>query len=150
MDLLTDFITDSMQIGSRIKQCRKEKRETLEDIGNLLGVNKTTVMRWERGENTVSKTIVEALAQHFGVNPDWLIGKNVPRQLGCVYPPPVPKKVIYNEEIKAIYKDPDFNPKPIILPKPSGGIIKVVGEKAQKIIQLLELTMPELFKDNDD
>ena len=36
--------------GERLKQSRLKAKKTLEQIGVLCGVHKTTVMRWEKGE----------------------------------------------------------------------------------------------------
>ena len=38
-----------MTIGDVIKNRRKELNLTLEDVGNAVGVDRATVMRWERG-----------------------------------------------------------------------------------------------------
>lgn len=59
----------------RLRQCREESKETLEQIGKLLGVNKSTVMRWERGDTSkVNLSTLHALARHFRVNTAWLMG----------------------------------------------------------------------------
>lgn len=41
---------DYGQIGQKIFQRRKELGLTLEQVGKPLGVNKSTVMRWEKGD----------------------------------------------------------------------------------------------------
>ncbi len=65
-------------VGKRIEECRQSKRESLEEIGKIVGVNKSTVLRWERGETEkVGLPTIKMLASHFGVNPDWLSGKDV-------------------------------------------------------------------------
>ncbi len=59
----------------RLRQCREDSRETLEQIGKLTGVNKSTVMRWERGDTSkINLPTIHLLAQHFAVNPLWLQG----------------------------------------------------------------------------
>ncbi len=59
----------------RLRQCREDSRETLEQIGKLTGVNKSTVMRWERGDTSkINLPTIHLLAHHFGVNPLWLQG----------------------------------------------------------------------------
>ena len=59
----------------RLRQCREDSRETLEQIGALTGVNKSTVMRWERGDTSkINLPTLYALAGHFHVNPLWLQG----------------------------------------------------------------------------
>lgn len=59
----------------RLRQCREDSRETLEQIGLLTGVNKSTVMRWERGDTSkINLPTLYALARHFHVDPQWLQG----------------------------------------------------------------------------
>ena len=59
----------------RLKQCREQHRETLEQVARVLGVNKSTVMRWERGETAkISRATLSLLARHYGVSPEWLAG----------------------------------------------------------------------------
>lgn len=59
----------------RLRQCREDSRETLEQIGQLTDVNKSTVMRWERGDTSkINLPTLYALARHFHVNPLWLQG----------------------------------------------------------------------------
>ncbi len=59
----------------RLRLCREDSRETLEQIGQLTGVNKSTVMRWERGDTSkINLPTLYALARHFHVNPVWLQG----------------------------------------------------------------------------
>lgn len=62
----------------RLKECRKRAGETLEGIGLLVGVNKSTVMRWERGETgKINMPTLQFLAKHFHVSVEWLLGKDV-------------------------------------------------------------------------
>ena len=59
----------------RLQQCREESGETLEQIGRLMGVNKSTVGRWEKGDTyKINLATLNSLAHHFHVNTDWLAG----------------------------------------------------------------------------
>ena len=59
----------------RLKACRERSGETLEQIGQLVGVNKTTVMRWERGDTwKINIPTLQFLANHFHVSLQWLLG----------------------------------------------------------------------------
>lgn len=64
-----------MKIHERIHTLRKEKGLTLEEVGNFVGVGKSTVRKWETGmiANMKRDKIVK-LAQCLGVSPDYLIG----------------------------------------------------------------------------
>ena len=69
--------------AQRLRQCREESRETLDEIGKLAGVNKSTVMRWERGETArINLPTLYLLAQHYRVDPRWLMGAT--DEPGCV------------------------------------------------------------------
>ncbi|MBQ4613139.1 MAG: helix-turn-helix domain-containing protein [Clostridia bacterium] len=66
MDNLTAF---------RLRQCRVESHETLEQIGRVADVNKSTVMRWEKGDTSkINLATIHLLAHHFRVSPLWLQG----------------------------------------------------------------------------
>ncbi|MBR3975316.1 MAG: helix-turn-helix domain-containing protein [Clostridia bacterium] len=65
--------------GERLKQCRKNAEKTLEQIGMLCGVHKTTVMRWEKGEiEKIGLPTIQLLASFFNVSPAWLSGFDAP------------------------------------------------------------------------
>ncbi len=68
----------------RLRQCREDSHETLEQIGQLTGVNKSTVMRWERGDTSkINLPTLHALARHFRVNLLWLQGlSDDPTEIG--------------------------------------------------------------------
>ncbi|MCL2488105.1 MAG: XRE family transcriptional regulator [Oscillospiraceae bacterium] len=60
----------------RLKSCRVAARETLEQIGRLVGVNRSTVYRWENGDTArINLPTMYRLAAHFGVSPAWLRGE---------------------------------------------------------------------------
>ncbi len=59
----------------RLRECRARRKETLEQVARVLGVNKSTVMRWERGDTPhISRATLNLLAQHYGVSVAWLTG----------------------------------------------------------------------------
>lgn len=61
--------------AARLRLCREESGETLEQIGILTDVNKSTVMRWEKGDTAkINLPTLGTLARHYGVNVSWLMG----------------------------------------------------------------------------
>lgn len=63
-------------IGSRIKQVREEKGLTQEELANVLGLNKSTIQRYETAKiEKIKLPIVEAIAQLLDVNPEWISDK---------------------------------------------------------------------------
>lgn len=64
-------------VGKRLNEARKDKNLTLEQVGNILGVDKSTVMRWEKGETkNIALPIIEKLSTIYNVNLDWLLGRS--------------------------------------------------------------------------
>ena len=64
---------DYKTIGERLKKAREEKKISLEEAGKNVGVNKTTIMRWENGQTEKFKlSALESLANLYGVNSQWL------------------------------------------------------------------------------
>lgn len=64
-----------MDLGERIKNRRLDLGLTLEEVGNIAGVSKSTVMKWETGfiENMKRDKIV-LVAKALKVSPLWVMG----------------------------------------------------------------------------
>lgn len=66
---------EEMGIGKRIRQKREELGMSLQDVATKLDVNKTSVMRWEKGETgKIKLPVVEKLAQVLSTTPEYLMG----------------------------------------------------------------------------
>ena len=63
-----------MKIGLRLKQLRESKNMTQEDVGNLIGVTKATVNRYETEEIDIKRTIAIKLSKVFDVSPAYIMG----------------------------------------------------------------------------
>ena len=63
-------------IGTRIKQVREEKGFTQEELANVLGLNKSTIQRYETAKiEKIKLPVIDAIAQKLDVNPEWLSDK---------------------------------------------------------------------------
>ncbi len=64
-----------MNMGQKIYQLRKEKGMTLEELGNKVGVGKSTVRKWENGiiANMKRDKIIK-VAEALGTTPSYLMG----------------------------------------------------------------------------
>lgn len=62
--------------GDRLKELRKERNLTQEDIGKICDVAKNTISNWENNINQPPLEIVKKLAHYFGVTADYLLGLN--------------------------------------------------------------------------
>lgn len=64
-----------MDIGERIYICREELGLTLEDVGNAVGVGKSTVRKWETGDiANMRRDKIASLANILNVSPSYLMG----------------------------------------------------------------------------
>lgn len=64
-------------IGTRIKERRKELDVSAADLADRLGLSKATIHRYENGDiKNIKLPVVDAMAQVLKVNPLWLLGKS--------------------------------------------------------------------------
>ena len=67
----------TLEIGKRIKEAREMRELTQEQLGNRLGMNKSTIQRYETGQiSKIKLPVLEAMAKVLNVNPNWLILKS--------------------------------------------------------------------------
>lgn len=59
----------------RLKELRKEKNKTQQDIARLTGYKQTLVSKWEHGDREPDTETLIKLAKYFNVSVDYLIGK---------------------------------------------------------------------------
>ncbi|WP_438478372.1 helix-turn-helix domain-containing protein [Streptococcus pluranimalium] len=59
---------------NRLKELRKEKKLTQEELASEIGVSKITILRWENDERQIKPDKTQALADYFGVSVGYLLG----------------------------------------------------------------------------
>lgn len=59
---------------NRLKELRKEKKLTQEELAKEIGVSKITILRWENGERQIKPEKAQQLADYFGVSVGYLLG----------------------------------------------------------------------------
>ena len=59
---------------NRLKELRKEKKLTQEELAQEIGVSKITILRWENGERQIKPDKAQQLADYFGVSVGYLLG----------------------------------------------------------------------------
>jgi len=62
-----------MSDGENIKNIRRRKGLTQEELGGLLGVGKSAVSRWESGEREVTLATMRSIAAALDVPLEWLV-----------------------------------------------------------------------------
>jgi transcriptional regulator with XRE-family HTH domain len=64
-------------LAVRLKSARKLRRKTLDDVAASVGMNKSTIQRYEAGLIQCPKMpVLRELARYLRVNLDWLIGQS--------------------------------------------------------------------------
>lgn len=66
----------TMQFHERIKQLREQKGWTQNTISSILGISKSTYIKYERGEREPRYGTLVALSELFQVSVDFLLGKS--------------------------------------------------------------------------
>ena len=61
-------------IGKKIKQMRRERDLTQEELAAHLGISFQSISKWERGDGYPDITMLPALANYFKVSIDELLG----------------------------------------------------------------------------
>lgn len=68
-------------MAQRIKELRKEKGLTLEQVANVVGVGKSTVRKWETGMiANMKRDKIALLAKALGTTPAYLMGWKEPEK----------------------------------------------------------------------
>lgn len=65
----------------RLNELIEKSSESIPQIANNIGLNKSTVYRYSSGETTPKVPTVETLARYFNVNPAWLSGYDVEKRI---------------------------------------------------------------------
>lgn len=63
-----------MQLGQHIRELRRERSLTQEELSEVMGVSVAAVSKWETGQSVPELTALAALADFFAVSIDSLIG----------------------------------------------------------------------------
>ena len=61
-------------LGERLLQLRKEADLTQDELAAILKINKHSISSYERGKSAPSDEIKIAIARHFNVSVDYLLG----------------------------------------------------------------------------
>jgi transcriptional regulator with XRE-family HTH domain len=89
-----------MKMGDRMRELRKERGITQEELGHLIGVQKSAVRKYEKGTiKSVKQDAILKMSTFFNVNPCYLMGMSDDRNLAR------PFKGDCAEQIRAAYGD---------------------------------------------
>lgn len=63
-----------MTMGQRIRSLRKQHKMSMEELGSKLGVGKSAILKYEKGEvENLPRSTIEKMATLFGVSPSYLM-----------------------------------------------------------------------------
>ena len=60
--------------GERLRECRKQRRETQDALAEVLNVTKTQVSDMEKGSKTTTLEKLALICEHYKVSADYLLG----------------------------------------------------------------------------
>lgn len=69
-----------------VKELRKQKKLSQQELADNIGTSKSTIAMWETGRRLPSKELYDALADYFNVDIDYLYGRTS-----------IPKKISYDQ-----------------------------------------------------
>lgn len=67
---------DSISIGKRLKETRKNLKISQEQVANIIGVNKSSISRYEQGNTLILTICLYTYCQKYNISSDYIIGKN--------------------------------------------------------------------------
>ena len=77
------------KMGKRIKSKRIELGMSQEQLGEKLGVQKSTISKWEKAEvEHIKRTYITQMAGIFGVSVSWLMGLDEAAEVTLTYTAP--------------------------------------------------------------
>lgn len=63
-----------MELNERIRQVRKERKETQTEIAEFLKIKQQQYFKYEKGINEIPNHYVAELCRHWNVSADYLLG----------------------------------------------------------------------------
>ena len=62
-------------MGEILKELRLERGLTQEEVGNLIGVQKAAIQKYEKGDvENIKRSSIKKLAKYYGVTTDYIFG----------------------------------------------------------------------------
>jgi transcriptional regulator with XRE-family HTH domain len=71
--LMRKVVITFMSLGRRLKDARKSKKLTQTDVANILGIDDTTISKYENDKSEPDNETTKRLAILYGVKVSWLV-----------------------------------------------------------------------------
>lgn len=122
------------EIGNRLYQRRKELGLTLEEVGNAVGVGKSTVRRWENGMiKNMGRDKIAALAKVLKISPVELVPGDTQQPQGL--------SADDQECLEALHQDPQLR---MLFDRAR----RMSREDREKMLQISGIIKGELYGDD--
>ena len=90
-----------MDIGQKIKEARKNKNMTQEELGNIVGVQKSAIAKYESGRVVnIKRSTLQKIASALNIRPSELVFEDSPKESASFH-----VKVISDLELMSTLKD---------------------------------------------
>ena len=142
-DLIASNTTTSKIFGKRLRQLRREYNMTQADLGEKLGVGKTTISNYETGNSYPDNENILKLSKIFEVTTDYLLGASNVRDRSIL----TPKDEKDISKTLNVLKDQIENNEEYPL-KYDG--IEVTEEDAELLFDAIELALKRIKKKNKE
>ncbi len=86
---------------NRLRELRKEKKLTQQELADAIGVTRRGFQKWEKGESQIKPEKAQQLADYFEVSVGYLLGYE---------PEGMPRRSIYDEVYSAFLRVKSENP----------------------------------------
>ena len=90
-----------MDIGQKIKEARKRKNMTQEELGNIVGVQKSAIAKYESGRVVnIKRSTLQKIASALNIRPSELVFEDSPKESASFH-----VKIISDLELMSTLKD---------------------------------------------
>ena len=66
---------NAIDIGTRLKSIRKELKLTQEELAKTIGINKSSISKYESGKNLILTISLYTICKKYNISADYLLGK---------------------------------------------------------------------------
>lgn len=77
---------------NRVKELRKQKHITQEELGKVLDIQKAAISKYENGRAEPSTEVLKKMSAYFGVSVDYLLGNSTSKEIPDANLPPLTPK----------------------------------------------------------
>ena len=92
-----------MELGENIKKLRNEKGMTLEELGDKVGVSKSTVRKWENGIiANMRRDKISKVAEALDTDPAFLMGWNKEAEKADILLETYDKKILADQQFRRL------------------------------------------------